>query len=162
VVTNNRNNTGIVWSRFYIGFALRDQQKYTRKTLQSARCLGPVSTYIPEVQLACSCARSVSHNVTSDWSRSAKTLVGTSRINSLWLHLSSLNSTPHRASLGEQQHSQQSSNQQRHQPTSTTSRPAITINQRPVTSRAPLRTMQCRRVLIVGYNAPHLYLKLKC
>jgi hypothetical protein len=29
VVTNNRNNTGMVTSGFYIGFASRDQQKYT-------------------------------------------------------------------------------------------------------------------------------------
>jgi hypothetical protein len=48
--------------------------------------------------------------------RSAKTLVGTSQINSL----ASMNSKPHRAMLGEEQHSQQSSKQQRRQPTSTT------------------------------------------
>jgi hypothetical protein len=46
VVTNNRNSTGIVTSRFYIWFASRQQQKYTSKTLQSARCLSPVNTYI--------------------------------------------------------------------------------------------------------------------
>jgi hypothetical protein len=38
----------------------------------------------------------------------------------LWLDQASLNSTPHRASLSEEQHSQQSSKQQRRQPTSTT------------------------------------------
>jgi hypothetical protein len=45
-VTNNRNSTGNVRSRFYIGFASRDQQKYRRKTSQSARCPTPVNTYI--------------------------------------------------------------------------------------------------------------------
>jgi hypothetical protein len=33
VVTNSRNNTGIVTSGFYIWFASRHQQKYTWKTL---------------------------------------------------------------------------------------------------------------------------------
>jgi hypothetical protein len=45
-VTNNRNSTGNVTSHFYIGFASRDQQKYRRKTSQSARCPQPVNTYI--------------------------------------------------------------------------------------------------------------------
>jgi hypothetical protein len=76
VITNDRNRTGIVTSRFYIWFASRDQQKYSRKTSQSARCLGPVSTHIPAVQFACSGISSLSRNVTSDGSRSAKTLVG--------------------------------------------------------------------------------------
>jgi hypothetical protein len=47
---------------------------------------------------------------------------------------------PHRASSSEEQHYQQSYKQQRRQPTSTTSRPAIAINSRPVTSGAPPHT----------------------
>jgi hypothetical protein len=35
VVTNNRNNTGIVTSGFYIGFATRQQHKYTWNALSS-------------------------------------------------------------------------------------------------------------------------------
>jgi hypothetical protein len=76
VVTNNRNNTGIVTMLFYIGFASRDQQKYMRNMLQSARCLGPVNMYIPAVQFACSRVRVACpgrRNVTRDRSRSAKT-----------------------------------------------------------------------------------------
>jgi hypothetical protein len=46
-VTNNRNSTGNVTSHFYIWSALTQQQKYTQKTLQSARYLRPVNTYIP-------------------------------------------------------------------------------------------------------------------
>jgi hypothetical protein len=47
-VTNNRNSTGNVTSSFYeyFGFTSRDQQKYRRKTSQSARCLRLVNTYI--------------------------------------------------------------------------------------------------------------------
>jgi hypothetical protein len=47
VVTNNHNSTGIVTSCFYIGFASRDQQKYTWKT--------PQSTLQGYVWLGCSC-----------------------------------------------------------------------------------------------------------
>jgi hypothetical protein len=43
----------------------------------------------------------------------------------VWLLRASLNRTPHRASLTEEQYSQQSSKQQRRQPTSTTTLPAI-------------------------------------
>jgi hypothetical protein len=43
-VTNNRNSTGNVTSRFYIGFTSSDQQKYRRKTSQSAGCLGQVQS----------------------------------------------------------------------------------------------------------------------
>jgi hypothetical protein len=75
-LTNNRNSTGNVTSRFYIGFASRDQQKYRRK---SARCTRPVNTYISSS--AVRVARSVSRNVTTNRSRSAKTLVGTGQIN---------------------------------------------------------------------------------
>jgi hypothetical protein len=71
----------------------------------------------------------------------------------LQLHRASLNSMPNRASLSEQQHSQQSSKQRHRQPTSTTSRPAIAINHRPVTSRAPLQASHnASRVITVIAN----------
>jgi hypothetical protein len=78
-VTNNRNSTGNVTSRFYIGFASRGQQKYRQKTSQSARCLRPVNTYISSS--AVRVAHFVSRKVSTNRSRSAKTLVGTGQIN---------------------------------------------------------------------------------
>jgi hypothetical protein len=78
-VTNNRNSTGNVTSRFYIGFASRDQEKYRRKTSQSDvhDRLTRTSPGSSRVRVA----RSLSSNVTTNRSRSAKTLVGTGQIN---------------------------------------------------------------------------------
>jgi hypothetical protein len=56
-----------------------EMEKHTWNPLQSARCLGPVSTYI--TSSAVRVARSVSCNITTNRSRSPKTLVGTSQIN---------------------------------------------------------------------------------
>jgi hypothetical protein len=80
----------------------------------------------------------------------------------LWLHRASLNSTPHRASLSEQQ---QSSKQRHRQPTSTTSRPAIAINRRRVTPRAPLQASHnasCVITVRVNKSAYHLQPIINC
>jgi hypothetical protein len=149
-VTNNCNSTGNVTSRFYIGFASTGQQKYRRKMSQSARCLRPVNTYISSS--AVRVARSVSHNVTTNRSRSAKTLVGTGQINPPALSGSAEQHTPssepqcratrptvsiaapsanfdhkspsHRNAVSRLR-PQVARPSQRRQPTSTTSRPAI-------------------------------------
>jgi hypothetical protein len=99
--------------------------------------------------------------VTSDRSRSAKTQVGNQLDQlTLWLHQTSLNSTPHRVSPSEDQaHSQQFFKLQRHQQTSTTSRPGIAINCQPVTSRVlpqKLRIMQVVYLPSVIKSAYHL------
>jgi hypothetical protein len=102
--------------------------------------------------------------VSSDRSRSAKTLVGTSQINSLAL-LGFTESTPQRASPSENQHSQQSSKQQRRRPTSTTSRPAIAINRRPVASRTPPQAphnANCVFTEFVNRSAYHLQPSINC
>jgi hypothetical protein len=111
---NQRCNSTInVTSSFYIGFASRYQQRYRRKTSQSGRCPRPVNTYISSS--AVRVARSVSRDVTTNRSRSASR-------STLRLHRAPPNSTPHRASLSAEQHTQQSPTQRR-QPTSTSSRP---------------------------------------
>jgi hypothetical protein len=100
------------------------------------RCLGPVSTYISNS--AFRIARSVSRNATSDRSRSAKTLVGTSQINSL---ASSGFTDQHAPSSEPQWRATFPAVVQAATPSADLnySRPAIAINLRPVTSRAPLQ-----------------------
>jgi hypothetical protein len=90
--------------------------------------------------------------------------VGTSQINSL---ASSGFTEQHALSseLSEEQHSQQSSKQQRRQPTSTTSRPAIAINRRTVTSRAPPQASQNASGVhteCVNKSTYHLQPSIKC
>jgi hypothetical protein len=124
---------------------------------------GPVSTYI--TSSAVRVPLSVSRNVTTDRSRSAKTLVGTSQINSL----ASSGFTDQHASPSEPQWKASSlpavSKQQRRQPTSTTSRQAIATDRRPVTSRssaqAPHNGSRAFRECI-NKSAYHLQPSINC
>jgi hypothetical protein len=138
-VANSRNNSCIVASGVYTWVRLKavnETTKFSQSVSQSVtKMTRPVSklTWSSAVRVA----RSVSCKVTSD-RRSWRRLKWEPARSTVWLHRASLNSTPHRASPSEEQYSQQTSKQQHRQPTSTTSRPAIAINRRPVTSRAPL------------------------
>jgi hypothetical protein len=122
MVTNNYNDTGIVASGVYVWYTSTWNNSSDRQFKQCSSGVCGVCY--------------VSLNVTSNRSRSAKTQVGTSQINSL--ASSGFNdSTPHRASTSEEQALPAVF------PTATPSsdfnysHPAITIISRPVTARAP-------------------------
>jgi hypothetical protein len=176
VVTNNRNNTGIVARGFYTWVRLKAStelyEEYTAD--QSARCLGPVSTYISssavrvfawhilEVAMwpvkGAGWRRVSTPNQPDQLTHQASlnqpdqlTLwlqVGTSRTNSLsgfiCLHWTAC--PIKRASVNSSTPSSLTK-QQRRQPTSTTSHMAIAISRRPVTSRDMYSVLNCHSVV---------------
>jgi hypothetical protein len=91
---------------------------------QSSRCLGPLSTYIPAMHFAYSCGTFCKSQCNQRQEQVGEDFSGNQPDQlTLCLHRASLNSTPQRESLSEEQHFQQSSKQQRRQPTSTTVAP---------------------------------------
>jgi hypothetical protein len=150
-----------------IGSATRHELRYTerrfrqltRRREQSARWLGPVSTL--SSSSAVHVTRSVSSNVNSDWSRSAKTLHGPAA--STHSLASSGFTEQHASSSGLQWRATLLAVFQAATPSAefNYSRPAIAINRRPVTSRVS-HNASCVFTERVNKIAYHLQSNINC
>jgi hypothetical protein len=150
----------LLWAVFTLGSASRQltRRRGSVQFRELSRCLGPVTTYISSS--AVHVASSVSHNEISDRSRSAKTLVGTSQINSL---ASSGFTEQHAPSIEPQWRATLPAVFQAATPSADLnySHPAIAINRRPVTPRAP-HNASCVFTERANKNAYHLQPNINC
>jgi hypothetical protein len=150
---------------FSLGSASR-QLRGVRSSVQPAsneNASDRLARTIPAVQFVSS-RGTFCKSVTSDRNRSAKTLVGTSQINSL---ASSDFTEPHAPSSKPQWRAILSAVFQAATPSANLnySRPVIAINRRPVTSRAPLQVLHnasCVFTERANKSAYHLHTNINC
>jgi hypothetical protein len=123
MLTNYRNNTWIVASSVYTWVRLKTSTEiYGKKTpISQQDASDQLACTFPAVHFACSRGTFCKSQCNQRQEQVGEDFSGNQPDQlTLWLHRTSLNSMPHRASSSEEQDSQQWYQQQRCQPTSTT------------------------------------------
>jgi hypothetical protein len=154
---------------FSLGSASR-QLRRRRSSVQSASQqdhTDQLARTVPAVQFACSRGTFCKSQCNQEQEQIGEDLSGNQPDQlSLWLHRALLNSTPHRASLSEEQATLPAVFQAATPSADLSySRPAIAINRRPVTSRATLRAphnASCVFTERANKSAYHLRQSINC